>query len=61
MAAVTSAEDGEGIVKTALDKFGGVHIFVANAGLARPSAFEKLSEKEWDEVLAVNLRSACNS
>ncbi|EJF64655.1 multifunctional beta-oxidation protein [Dichomitus squalens LYAD-421 SS1] len=57
VAAVTSAEDGEGIVKTALDKFGGAHVLVANAGLARPSAFEKLSEKDWDEVLAVHLRS----
>ena len=56
VAAVASAEDGEGIVKTALDKFGGAHVLVANAGVARPSAFEKLSEKDWDEVLAVHLR-----
>ena len=55
-ASVTSAEDGEGIVKTALDKFGGAHVLVANAGVARPSAFEKLSEKDWDDVLAVHLR-----
>ena len=54
---MTSAEDGEGIVKTALDKFGGAHVLVANAGVARPSAFEKMSEKDWDEVLAVHLRS----
>ncbi|KAI0710015.1 multifunctional beta-oxidation protein [Earliella scabrosa] len=57
VASVTSAEDGEGIVKTALDKFGGAHVLVANAGLARPSAFEKMSEKDWDEVLAVHLRA----
>ncbi|KAI0768061.1 multifunctional beta-oxidation protein [Trametes elegans] len=57
VAAVTSAEDGEGIVKAALDTFGGVHVLVANAGVARPSAFEKLSEKDWDEVLAVHLRA----
>ncbi|EIW57317.1 multifunctional beta-oxidation protein [Trametes versicolor FP-101664 SS1] len=56
VAAVASAEDGEGIVKAALDTFGGVHVLVANAGVARPSAFEKLSEKDWDEVLAVHLR-----
>lgn len=56
VAAIASAEDGEGIVKTALDKFGGVHVLVANAGVARPSPFEKLSEKDWDEVLAVHLR-----
>lgn len=43
-------------MKAALDTFGGVHVLVANAGVARPSAFEKLSEKDWDEVLAVHLR-----
>ncbi|OSD06328.1 multifunctional beta-oxidation protein [Trametes coccinea BRFM310] len=57
VAAVASSEDGEGIVKAALETFGGVHILVANAGVARLSAFEKLSEKDWDEVLAVHLRS----
>ncbi|KAI1797367.1 multifunctional beta-oxidation protein [Ganoderma leucocontextum] len=57
VAAVTSAEDGEGIVKAALDKFGGAHVLVANAGFVRPSAFEKLSEKDWDELLAVHLRA----
>ena len=57
VAAVTSAEDGEGIVKVALDKFGGAHVLVANAGLVRPSAFEQLSEKDWDEILAVHLRA----
>ena len=43
-------------MKTAMDKFGGVHVLVANAGVVRPSAFEKLSEKDWDEVFAVHLR-----
>ncbi|KAI0822455.1 multifunctional beta-oxidation protein [Trametes gibbosa] len=57
VAAVASAEDGEGIVKAALDTFGSVHVLVANAGVARPSAFEKLSEKDWDDVLAVHLRA----
>jgi len=57
VAAVVSAEDGEGIVKAALDAFGGVHVLVANAGVARQNAFGSLSEKEWDEVLAVHLRA----
>ncbi|KAI0956040.1 hypothetical protein AcV7_006549 [Taiwanofungus camphoratus] len=55
--AVTSAEDGEGIVKAALDTFGGVHVLVANAGVIRPNAFAAMTEKEWDEVLAVHLRA----
>ncbi|CCM04300.1 uncharacterized protein FIBRA_06471 [Fibroporia radiculosa] len=56
-AAVVSAEDGESIVKTALDAFGGVHALVANAGVVRQNGFAAMSEKEWDEVMAVHLRA----
>ncbi|KAI0316562.1 peroxisomal hydratase-dehydrogenase-epimerase [Amylostereum chailletii] len=56
VAAVCSAEDGEGIVKAALDAFGGVHILVANAGILRDKSFTAMSEAEWDAVLAVHLR-----
>ncbi|KAG2107078.1 peroxisomal hydratase-dehydrogenase-epimerase [Suillus cothurnatus] len=54
--AVCSAEDGEAIVKTALDAFGGVHVLVANAGVLRDRSFTAMSEQEWDLVVAVHLR-----
>lgn len=54
--AVCSAEDGESIVKTALDAFGGVHVLVANAGVLRDRSFTAISEQEWDLVMAVHLR-----
>ncbi|GAW05224.1 peroxisomal hydratase-dehydrogenase-epimerase [Lentinula edodes] len=54
--AVCSAEDGETIVKAALDNFGGVHVLVANAGILRDKSFTAMSEQEWDIVLAVHLR-----
>ena len=44
-------------MKTALDKFGGAHVLVANAGIVRHSPIEKLSEKDWDEIMAIHLRS----
>lgn len=56
VAAIVSAEDGEAIVKTALDTFGGVHVLIANAGVARPNAFDKMTDQEWDEVMNVHLR-----
>ncbi|KAH9928628.1 multifunctional beta-oxidation protein [Fomitopsis serialis] len=56
VAAVVSAENGDAIVKTALDAFGGVHILIANAGVVRPNAFGSMTDKEWDEVIAVHLR-----
>ncbi|KAJ6619686.1 peroxisomal hydratase-dehydrogenase-epimerase [Mycena sp. CBHHK59/15] len=54
--AVCSAEDGEAIVKTALERFGGVHVLIANAGILRDKSFQAMTEQEWDLVLAVHLR-----
>ena len=59
VAAVASAEDGDAIVKTALDAFRGVHILVANAGILRDKSFVAMNEKEWDDVIAVHLRYVC--
>ena len=33
-------------------------ILVNNAGIAQPRKLEEITETEWDEVLAVNLKSA---
>lgn len=57
-AAVSSAEDGEGIVKVALEKFGGVHVLIANAGILRDKSFSAMTEQEWDAVMTVHLRYA---
>lgn len=54
--AVSSAEDGDKIARIALEKFGSVHVLVANAGILRDKSFQAMSEKEWDQVLAVHLR-----
>lgn len=55
-AAVYSAENGDAIVKVALSAFGGVHVLIANAGILRDKSFTAMSEKEWDDVIAVHLR-----
>ena len=36
---------------------GGIDILVNNAAIAHPRKFEQITEAEWDEVLAVNLKS----
>ena len=56
VAAISSAEDGDKIVRIALERFGSVHILVANAGILRDKSFQAMTEKEWDQVLAVHLR-----
>ncbi|KAI9439943.1 peroxisomal hydratase-dehydrogenase-epimerase [Lactarius indigo] len=54
--AVCSAEDGESIVKVALERFGAIHILIANAGILRDKSFTAMNESEWDQVIAVHLR-----
>jgi NAD(P)-dependent dehydrogenase (short-subunit alcohol dehydrogenase family) len=53
-----SVEQGEKIVKTALDAFGTVDVVVNNAGVLRDSSFHKMSEGDWDIVLRVHLSGA---
>ncbi|KAF9069227.1 peroxisomal hydratase-dehydrogenase-epimerase [Rhodocollybia butyracea] len=60
-AAVCSAEDGDTIVKAAMDKFGGVHVLVANAGILRDKSFTAMTEQDWDLVIAVHLRGTFKS
>ncbi|WVQ69702.1 uncharacterized protein L199_007922 [Kwoniella botswanensis] len=54
--AVCSAEDGDAIVKAAVDAFGTVHVLIANAGILRDKAFVNMDEKMWDQVIQVHLR-----
>ena len=39
-------------------EFSRLDILVNNAGINRPNDFDKITEEEWDEVLAVNLKGA---
>ncbi len=50
-----SVEDGEAIIKTAMDKWGRVDILINNAGILRDSSFQKLSDADWDLVYRVHL------
>ncbi|KAM0197628.1 hypothetical protein ACHAPA_002715 [Fusarium lateritium] len=51
-----SAEDGEKVVKAAIDAFGRVDIIVNNAGILRDKAFSNMNDDLWDPVLNVHLR-----
>ncbi len=51
------AGDVAGIVAQALDRFGGLDVLVNNAGIQLEKTIEHTSEKEWDRILAVNLKS----
>jgi NAD(P)-dependent dehydrogenase (short-subunit alcohol dehydrogenase family) len=55
---VATMQGGAGIVQTAVDAFGKVDILVNNAGILRDKSFLKMSEQEWDLVIAVHLKGA---
>lgn len=51
-----SAEDGDVLVKAAIDAFGRIDIIVNNAGILRDKAFTNMNDELWDPVLNVHLR-----
>ena len=51
-----SAEDGDAVVKAAIDAFGRVDIVVNNAGILRDKAFANMEDAMWDQVIAVHMR-----
>jgi NAD(P)-dependent dehydrogenase (short-subunit alcohol dehydrogenase family) len=48
------------IVQAALDNFGRIDAVVNNAGILRDVIFHKMSEEDWDAVVAVHLKGAFN-
>ncbi|MBS2019305.1 MAG: SDR family NAD(P)-dependent oxidoreductase [Deltaproteobacteria bacterium] len=53
-----SVEDGDKIVKTALDAFGRVDILINNAGILRDTSFQKMSEEDWNLIYRVHVHGA---
>ncbi len=53
-----SVEDGDKIVKTALDSFGKLDILINNAGILRDVSFAKMTQADWDLVYKVHVLGA---
>lgn len=53
---VANMDDGEAMVKQALDTFGRLDILVNNAGILRDRIIFNMTEAEWDSVVAVHLK-----
>jgi len=53
---VSSKDQVDAAVARTVEELGGLHFVVNNAGITRDKSAKKLSEADWDLVLAVNLK-----
>jgi 2-dehydro-3-deoxy-D-gluconate 5-dehydrogenase len=53
---VSRKEDITTMVEQATKKFGRIDILINNAGIVRSAPAESMSEKDWDDVIKINLK-----
>jgi|TARA_B110000914_G_scaffold140025_1_gene122508 3-oxoacyl-[acyl-carrier protein] reductase len=56
----SSFSDSELLIETVLNDFPGIDILVNNAGITKDNLLMRLSEKDFDDVIKVNLKSVFN-
>lgn len=57
---VTQITQCEEVVDKAIDNFGRIDILVNNAGITKDNLVMRMTDAEWDAVLAVNLKGSFN-
>jgi len=57
---VTRAADVDSLVSTAVERFGGLDVMVNNAGITRDATMRKMTEEQFDQVIAVHLKGTWN-
>lgn len=55
-----SFEQSEALVKSVLEDFGKIDILINNAGITRDNLMLRMTEDQWDAVIATNLKSIFN-
>jgi 3-hydroxyacyl-CoA dehydrogenase/3a,7a,12a-trihydroxy-5b-cholest-24-enoyl-CoA hydratase len=53
-----SVEQGDKIVKTAIDAFGRIDVLINNAGILRDVSFQKMTKDDWDLIMRVHVNGA---
>jgi 3-oxoacyl-[acyl-carrier protein] reductase len=53
---VTSLSSMKAVVAAALEKFGGIDVLCANAGIFPSAKLDTMTEAEWDEIFNVNVK-----
>jgi 3-oxoacyl-[acyl-carrier protein] reductase len=57
---VSSSADVQALLAAAVDVFGALDVMVNNAGITRDATMRKMSEDQFDQVIAVHLKGAWN-
>jgi len=57
---VSVYSEAEGVVSRVVEEFGRLDIMVCNAGITRDGVIWKMTEKQWDQVMDVNLKGYFN-
>ncbi|MBI4317374.1 MAG: SDR family NAD(P)-dependent oxidoreductase, partial [Chloroflexi bacterium] len=57
---VSNIVDVEGLIAKAIETFGKVDILVNSAGITRPALLHRMTQEQWDEVIAVHLKGTFN-
>jgi 3-oxoacyl-[acyl-carrier protein] reductase len=57
---VTDADEVEALISAAVTEFGGLDIMVNNAGITRDATMRKMTEDQFDQVIAVHLKGTWN-
>lgn len=60
LGSVASWNDARAMVAQAVEAFGRIDFVVNNAGIVRDVIFHKMTEADWDQVVAVHLKGAFN-
>lgn len=57
---VTDYDQCEKVIYSIIKEFGNIDVLINNAGITRDAVFTKMTKKQWDEVLRVNLDGMFN-
>lgn len=57
---VSDSAAAEAAIQRVVDELGGIHILVNNAGITRDNLLFKMTEDDWDLVMAVHLKGPFN-
>ncbi len=57
---VADRQSAQDFIECAIQNFGKIDILVNNAGITRDNLLMRIDEKDWDDVLTVNLKGAYN-